>query len=217
MLKNKLIKLFLAVFICLNYAVASEEKILDASNIFQLMLRSSNANVPDEILKSAQAVVIIPNSFRIGFIVSGAGGSGIMSVRNKNGWSYPVFVNIGGGNIGLQAGVEKSNKLIVFMTIDGVNQVVNNGMKLGADATVAAGPIGASKDNMVLTADVYTYTQGKGLFAGVSLGGLMISIDDETTMATYGNNMNAKSIISGDVTPKESYAAETFLNILNRY
>lgn len=212
---NKFIKIILSLSIFLNFAMASEEDILNASNVFQLMLRSSNNNIPKDVLSNAKAIAVLPNSFRAAFIVSGSGGNGVMSVRNANGWSFPVFVSIGGGNIGLQAGVETSHKLFIFLSEESIDKVINGGLKFGVDATVAAGPIGASKHN-VFSADIYTYSQEKGLFAGVSIGGIILSVDDEATIATYGQGMNAQSIVNESVTPPYSYAAERFINVLNK-
>lgn len=213
-MRFKFVKIFFVFFVFINSLFASEEDILNASNTLQQMLRSSN-NIPQEILTDAKAVVILPNSYRVGFVLSGMGGYGLMSVKIDNEWSYPVFVGLGGGNIGLQAGVQKSDKLLIFLTTDSINKILDQGLKLGADASVAAGPIGASKKN-IFTSDVYVYAQEKGLFAGVSIGGVVLSVNDEETMATYGNNMSTKSIINKHVTPKSSYATQRFLEVLNK-
>ena len=211
---NKIVKIVLSLSILFNFASASEEDILNASNAFQLMLRSSNSNIPKEVLENAKAIAILPDSFRAGFIISGTSGSGIMSVRNNNRWSNPVFVSVSGGNIGLQAGFEKSDKLFIFLTDESIDKVINGGLKFGADATVAAGPLGISRKNM-FTADVYAYAQERGLFAGVSVGGLVLSADDETTMATYGRGMSVQNVINGNRVPY-SYAVEKFLSVLKK-
>ncbi|MDR0468139.1 MAG: lipid-binding SYLF domain-containing protein [Campylobacteraceae bacterium] len=211
---NKIVKIILSLSILFNFASASEEDILNASNAFQLMLRSSNSNIPKEVLENAKAIAILPDSFRAGFIISGTSGSGIMSVRNNNRWSNPVFVSVSGGNIGLQAGFEKSDKLFIFLTDESIDKVINGGLKFGADATVAAGPLGISRKNM-FTADVYAYAQERGLFAGVSVGGLVLSADDETTMATYGRGMSVQNVINGNRVPY-SYAVEKFLSVLKK-
>ncbi|MFV0481662.1 MAG: lipid-binding SYLF domain-containing protein [Campylobacteraceae bacterium] len=213
-MKTRILKLLLASFLFLNVAHANEEAVLNAANVFSIMMRQSTNSIPEDVLRNAKAIAIIPNSFRVGFIISGAGGNGVMSVKQDGVWSYPVFVSIGSGNIGLQAGIEKSNKLIVFLTSESVNKVINGGLKLGGDATVAAGPIGVSKDN-IFTADVYTYAHGKGLFAGVALGGLSISLDDDNTKITYG--FDAKEILSGKRPATQPYAVTRFLDVINRY
>jgi len=212
---SKIAKIILSLSVFFNFACAGEEDILNASNVFQLMLRSSNSNIPKEVLENAKAIVIVPDSFRVGFIVSGTSGSGVMSVRNNNRWSYPVFVSISGGNIGLQAGVETSHKMFIFLTEESIDKIVNGGLKFGADATAVAGPLGASRNN-IFTDDVYAYAQEKGLFAGVSIGGIVLSADDEATAAAYGNGIDVQSVINGSKKPPYSYAVEKFLNVLNK-
>ena len=150
-------------------------------------------SIPRSCSRARRGVAIIPRVVKAGFVFAGRGGHGIVFARDKNGnWSDPVFVNLGGASVGFQAGVESTDVVLVFRTRQSLERLFEGKGKLtlGADASVAAGPVGrkaAAATDGKLEAEVYSYSRSRGLFAGVSLDGAVIRPDDT------GNAMFRKS------------------------
>jgi lipid-binding SYLF domain-containing protein len=139
--------------------------------------------IPPALLADAQGVAIIPHVIKAGFVVGGRGGHGVVLVRDKNGiWGEPTFVNLGGASVGLQAGVESTDVVLVFRTRKSLNRILAGKGKvtLGADAAIAAGPVGrqaAAATDARLRAEILSYSRSRGLFAGVALDGAVIRSD----------------------------------------
>ena len=146
------------------------------------------SSIPESMLSDAQGLVIIPNMIKGGFVVGGRHGRGVLLVRdpNKN-WHAPVFVAMTGGSIGWQVGVQASDVILVFRTQQSVQGILNGKFTLGADAAAAAGPVGrqaAAATDGHLKAEIYSYSRSRGLFAGVSIDGSVIQLD-QIANATY--------------------------------
>jgi lipid-binding SYLF domain-containing protein len=145
--------------------------------------------IPPSLLADAQAVAIIPRVIKAGFIIGGRGGHGVVMVRDMNGaWSDPTFVNLGGASVGFQAGVESTDVVLVFRTRKSVDRLMDGKHKitLGADASIAAGPIGrqaSAATDPRLEAEILSYSRSRGLFAGVSFDGAAIFADPGTNAA----------------------------------
>lgn len=158
--------------------------------------------IPPSILKEARGIVVIPDVFKVAFLLGGRWGSGVVSVRDDEGrWSLPSFVTIGGMSAGLQLGAQRQDLFFVFMTDKGVEHLTFGKLTLGADAAVAAGPVGARAEaatDIKFKADIYTYSRTSGLFAGVSLSGAAIQTDDEANESFYGKRgIKPDEIFSG--------------------
>jgi len=211
------IKIFIA-FICVSSFAhgSAEEKLLDASNALKSMLRDSQS-IPSSVLSKAQAIGVFPGTLEISMLLGGKTGNGVMVVRKADGsWSSPFFVNLGGAGFGLQLGVEKKDILMVFSTKDSVKKMMDNKMTLGVDASVAAGPAGASvgKGTEVnFQAEVYTYTKTEGLFIGFSLDGSVLNHDYDQNIELYGNNIMPDQIVESD-SLLSSYGVEEFLKAI---
>ncbi len=157
------------------------------------------SGIPDKLLDEARAIVVIPDTLKIGLVLGGRRGHGLMSVKTPDGtWSTPAFVKLTGGSIGFQAGVQSSDVVLVFRNDRSLESIVNGKFTLGADAGVAAGPVGrnasASTDGQ-LKAEIWSWSRARGLFAGVALDGAMLQIDDDANIAVYGNTTTPRAIL----------------------
>ncbi|MDA0369352.1 MAG: lipid-binding SYLF domain-containing protein [Proteobacteria bacterium] len=150
------------------------------------------------LLQRAEGVLILPQMLKAGFIIGGEGGSGVMLTRRGDSWSAPAFYTMGAGSIGLQFGAQASEMVLVFMTKRAVDAVLFNKVKLGADASVAAGPIGVGVEAGTTTnfrEDVYSYSKSKGLFAGASVEGAVIEQRESLNRAYYGTDASPEEIL----------------------
>lgn len=184
---------------------AEENRARDAVSVLDKIMRIPEQSVPQTMLDNARAIAIIPGVVKAGFMVGGRYGHGLISVRGENGiWSNPSFVTIAGGSFGFQAGVQSTDVVLVFTTPHGVDSIVHGKFTLGADASVAAGPVGrtaeASTDEK-LKAEIYSYSRARGLFAGVALDGAVLTVDDHSNAAIYGQDTTARAIFEGRVNP----------------
>jgi lipid-binding SYLF domain-containing protein len=138
-------------------------------------------------IKEAKGVLISPRLVQAGFIIGGAGGSGLVMARGRTSqaWHGPAFYTIAVGSLGLQAGVQESEMVALIMTDKGMAKLLSTTFKLGADVSVAAGPIGAGAGAPV-TADMVTFVRSRGLYGGINLSGTVISVDDKRNQTFYG-------------------------------
>lgn len=144
----------------------------------------------------AKAVLVSPQILQAGFIVGGSGGNAVLYARTAHspGWAGPAFYKIGTGSIGLQAGAEKAEMVALVMSDKALNSFLSTGFKLGADVSVAAGPVGAGTGAPV-NADMVIYVRAKGLYGGVNLSGSVISVDDSGNSAFYGRQVSPVDIL----------------------
>jgi len=186
------------------FAGAPEEnRARDAVAVLDKIMRIPEQSVPQSMLDNAHAIAIIPGVLKAGFVVGGRFGRGLISVRGENGvWSNPSFITIAGGSVGFQAGLQSTDVVLIFSTPRGVDSIVHGKFTLGADASVAAGPVGrtasASTDEH-LNAEIYSYSRARGLFAGVALDGAALQIDDRSNAAIYGRDTTPRAIFEGRV------------------
>ena len=149
-------------------------------------------SIPHSMLADAQAIAIIPNVIKGGFVIAGRFGRGVVLVREANGaWRAPTFVTFTGGSVGWQVGLQSSDVVLVFKNRNGLETMLSGReFTLGADASIAAGPVGrqasAGTDGK-LDAEVYSYSRARGLFAGVALDGSVLKVDNRATASFYGN------------------------------
>ncbi len=181
----------LLIFIGINLLAGEKQTkiVLQSTQILKEIMRIPEHSIPPKLLRNAKALAIIPHVVKVGFIVGGRFGRGVLMVKQKNGyWSSPCFINLTGGSIGWQIGAQAADIILVFKTRRGVDGIVGGKFTLGANVAVAAGPVGrnasASTDAM-LNAEIYSYSRSKGLFAGVCVDGSAISINDEYNELYY--------------------------------
>lgn len=187
-------------------AHAGEEELKRAENAVRVLneiMQAPDKAVPQDLLRSAHAIAVIPDVIKAGFVIGGRRGEGVISVKTRDGtWSNPSFVNLTGGSVGFQAGVSSTDVILVFRTERGVESIVHGKFTLGADASAAAGPVGrtaqASTDAQ-LKAEIYSYSRSRGLFAGVALDGSVLSIANKSNQAIYGEGVTPRRIFEGGV------------------
>jgi lipid-binding SYLF domain-containing protein len=163
----------------------------EATVVFQEITEVPEKTIPEFLMQDAQAIAIIPRVIKVGFVVGGEYGRGILCLRQEGGsWSYPVFVTLSGGSIGWQVGAQSSDVVLVFKTPASVEGILQGKFTIGVDAAAAAGPVGrrarASTD-MELKAEIFSYSRSRGFFAGLSLDGAVLQIDQAANGAFYGD------------------------------
>ena len=155
-------------------------------------------SIPSDLLKKAKAVAVFPNVIKGAFIVGGQGGKGLIVQRVGNTWGAPALFKLGGGSVGLQIGGSSTDFVMLFMSDDSVKNLLEDKFEIGGEASAAAGPIGrtakASTDAQ-LQAQILSYSRSKGLFAGLSLSGVVISPDNDANTALYSHT--AQELLSG--------------------
>ncbi len=199
------------------FGYSVQEDMLEASNSMKNLIRSQNS-IPIEVIKTARAIVIVPESVKFGFILGGRYGDGVGVVRQGDGsWSYPFFIKLGGGSFGLQIGFEMLDTILVFRTKNSVDELLSSKFTLGIEASACAGPLGVNAEKRGeadMSSEIYTYSQNSGLFAGATLNGAVISVDDEKNRALYGNDMSLQKIVTS-TNLSDLYGVKDFLKNLN--
>jgi lipid-binding SYLF domain-containing protein len=161
--------------------------------------RESRPLIPDTYWNRARCVAVVPDLKKAAFIVGGEYGKGVMSCRSGDGWSAPVFLQLARGSWGFQAGAEEVDLVMLVMNESGVQKLLRNNISLGADASVAAGPIGRQANagtDASLTAEILAYSRAKGLFAGVNLSGGVLRPDDDSNRDAYGRGATPSTILA---------------------
>lgn len=167
---------------------AGEERVAGASTVMTEIMQIDDKAIPRDLLAKAKAIVVFPGSLKVSFIIGGQGGKGVVVRRLAKGWSAPVFMNMGGGSFGPQIGGQKTDYVLLIMNDDGLKGLLGDKFEIGAEGSVSAGPVGrtaAASTNVRLDAQILTYSRSKGLFAGVSLKGVVISEDVSMNQAIY--------------------------------
>ena len=176
----------------------------NAVRVLSDIMQAPDKAIPQDLLRDARAIAVIPDLLKVGFVFGGRRGEGLISVKSPDGtWSNPSFITMTGGSIGFQAGVSSTDVILVFRTQRGVDSIVRGKFTLGADASAAAGPVGrtanASTDAQ-LKAEIYSYSRSRGLFAGVALDGSALRIDYDANVEVYGAGITPRRIFEGGVT-----------------
>ena len=200
-------------------AIASpSETIQESTRTFQEFVANADRRIPPALLQESQGIAIIPNIIRAGFIFGGRRGDGVLLVRNADGsWSDPAFVNITGGSIGLQAGAQSSDVILVFRNRQNIARLLNRKVELGGDVSVAAGPVGRNYVSAVdPSVDIYSYSRNRGLFGGVAISGVNLSYDRDQSEDLYGEGIGIEDILSQSRTPVQPAIADLKAT-LNRY
>jgi len=170
--------------------------------------------IPDKLLDEGRAIVVVPDTIKAGLVLGGRRGHGVMSVKQPDGtWSNPSFVTLTGGSIGFQAGVQSADVVLVFRSDRGLESIVNGKFTLGADAAVAAGPLGRNASTATdgeLKAEIWSWSRARGLFAGVALDGAVLSMDDDANEAAYGRDTTPRMILEGRANAQPSNAIVDF-------
>jgi len=206
MLKRLLI--FSAIVLVVSQvAVASDRdddvaRTQKAAQVFKEIMNTPDQGIPHDLLDKAKCIAIIPGDKKFAFIFGGSYGRGVATCRTEHGWSAPMFIAIDGGSVGYQIGGSSTDLVMLFMNDRALHSLLSDKFKLGADASVAAGPVGreATADtDLKLNAEILSYSRSKGVFAGVSLSGAVVQADKSGDQALYGDNVDSHEILDGSI------------------
>lgn len=194
------------------------DRLNTASQDLTALINAPDSGIPETILAGAKCVAIVPDMVKGGFVFGGQHGRGVTTCRTPNGrWSAPAPVALSGGSWGAQIGVQSADVVLLFMNDQAVQSLLNDKVKLGADASIAAGPIGRHAEaatDVKMNSQILSYSRTKGLFAGLDLSGAAVRQDMDTTVALYGKSIPFRSILSGQVPPPSS--TMVFLNAVSK-
>src|SRR6202453_898012 len=173
-----------------------------SAEVFREIMNTPDQGIPQDLLRSAKCIAIIPGEVKFAFIFGGNYGRGLATCHTRQGWSAPMFVAIDGGSVGYQIGGSSTDLVMLFMNDRALKSLLSDKFKLGADASVAAGPVGrsaAAGTDLKLNAEILSYSRSKGVFAGVSLDGAVMQADKSGDKAMYGDGVNRHEILDGKV------------------
>lgn len=205
--RNSMKKLVLMVLcVCLSLPMLAQEKeqqrLTDSYNVLHEILGMPDKGIPTDLLNKAECVIVVPSMKKAAFIVGASYGRGVMMCRGgenfRGPWSAPAMFALEGGSFGFQAGGQATDYVILVMNEKGARSVMSSKVKLGGDASIAAGPVGrttTAETDIVMNAEMLSWSRAKGIFGGVSLTGSTIRSDDDANKNLYGKELNAKQII----------------------
>jgi lipid-binding SYLF domain-containing protein len=196
------------------------KRLNDAAVVFSEVMESPDKGIPQDLLEKAHCIVIVPDLKTAAFGVGGKYGKGYLSCRNKSGagWSAPGTVRIEGGSVGFQIGASSTDLIMLVMSERGADKLLASKFTLGAEGSVAAGPVGrtaTAQTDAQMRADILSWSRAQGLFAGVALEGATLRQDLDDNATLYGKKLENRDIVTKGVRPPK--AAAKLLELLNRY
>jgi SH3 domain-containing YSC84-like protein 1 len=223
---KKLLLLTLLVSLCAFSFAADDQtketkasdRVQAAADVLDDIQGAPDKGIPQEVLGSAECVAVVPSLLKGGFIIGGKYGRGLASCRTPKGWSSPAFFVVSGGSVGFQIGGQAVDLVMLIMNKDGMKHLLSSQFALGADASVAAGPVGRHAEGNTdwkMRAEVLTYSRARGLFAGVSLNGAVIKQDKDSTREFYGRMVPFRTSLVGEIDPPAG--ANAFLTSLAKW
>ncbi len=189
-----------------------------AAQVLREVMDAPDKGIPHDLLQTAKCIAIIPGDKKFAFIFGGSYGRGVATCRTGHGWSAPMFIAIDGGSVGYQIGGSSTDIILLFMNDRALQSLLSDKFKLGADASVAAGPVGrdaAASTDLKLNAEILSYSRTKGVFAGVSVDGAVVQVDKSGDQALYGNNVDTHAILDGEVRIPTS--ARSLMHVLHTH
>ncbi len=223
---KKLLLFALVVSLCSFMFAADEDgkdskaadRVQAAADVLNEIESAPDSGIPEEILGRAECVAVVPSMLKGGFIVGGKYGRGLASCRTPKGWTSPAFFTVKGGSFGFQIGGQAVDLVMLIMNQNGMQHLLASQFALGADASVAAGPVGRHAEGNTdwkMRAEVLTYSRARGVFAGVSLNGAVMKQDKDSTREFYGHMVTTRAALTGEVEPPA--AANPFLSTLAKW
>ena len=195
------------------------EQSAKAARVFDEIMGAPDKAIPKRVLDDADCVAVFPSVIKAAFGIGGRGGRGVVSCRTAQGWSAPAFLNVGGGSFGAQIGVESTDYVMLFMTPESAQSLLQSNVKIGGNLSVAAGPVGreaGAATDVKLNAQLLTYSRSKGLFAGAALEGAVIETANEDMRDAYGAGVNARQVLF-DGSAKAPEPVRAFAQTLQKY
>ena len=213
-----LVLALLSATAALPAAEADNRRLADAASMFKEIMDTPDRSIPRDLLKSAQCAVLVPGMKKAGLIIGAKYGRGFATCRTPKGWSAPVAMRIEGGSVGFQIGASETDIILLVMNKRGMDRLLSSKFTLGAEASVAAGPVGResqAQTDVTMRAEILSWSRSRGVFAGIALQGATLRADSDTDRALYGKELNRADALNGKVdTPP---AAAVLLSTLSRY
>jgi len=194
------------------------DRVQAAADVLNEIQSAPDSGIPQEILGKSECVAVVPSMLKGGFVVGVKYGRGLASCRTAKGWSAPAFFTVEGGSFGFQIGGQAVDLVMLIMNKDGMQHLLSSQFALGADASVAAGPVGRHAEGNTdwkMRAQVLTYSRARGVFAGATLNGAVVKQDKDSTREFYGHMVTSKASLTGEVDPPA--AANPFLSTLAKW
>jgi len=192
-----------------------------AAVVLSEIMEAPDHGIPEALLKRAYGIAVIPHVVKGAFGFGGRYGKGLVAQRNADGgWGTPLFIQIGGGSFGLQLGVEATDVVMVFTNRDGILPLLKGKLKIGADASATAGPVGRKAEagtDILLNSAIYSYSRSKGLFAGIALDGAIVQLDNEANRNVYGKKSVPVDVSTLQVSAAAMNIVQPFLHALRKY
>ena len=180
---------------------ASEQKRLDDAGVVVRELRATpEKGIPDQLWQKAECVAVIPSMKKAAFVFGGEYGKGVMSCRSGSAWSAPIFLRLAKGSWGLQIGAEETDLVLLVMNRHGVDKLLQDKVSLGADVSVAAGPVGreaAAATDAQMSAEILSYSRSQGAFAGINLSGGVLQPEKTANVNLYGASVDPREVLFG--------------------
>ena len=209
---------FTAVVLSTATLSADPERLQDAADVIKEMATTDDKGIPTSLLKKAKCVVVIPSLTKVAFGVGGQFGKGYVSCRTASGWSAPGSIRVEGGSFGLQIGGSATDVILLIMNDRGMDKLLSNEFKVGADASVAAGPVGrqaSAETDITMRAEMLAYSRSRGVFAGIAIQGSTLRQDSDENEELYGKKIANRELVSGSVTIPAT--AKPFIDALSKY
>jgi lipid-binding SYLF domain-containing protein len=198
-------------FAAIAAAETAPERLASSAEVFQEVMATPDKGIPQDLLAKAQCVIIVPGLKKGAFVVGGEYGRGFAECRNEGyGWGAPAAVRVEGGSVGFQIGGSSTDVVMLVMNQRGMQKLLGDKFTLGADASVAAGPVGRTANaatDVRMDAEILAWSRAKGVFAGISLSGATLRPDGDVNYELYGRKIGNKEIINGPVEPPAASAA----------
>lgn len=193
-------------------------RVTDAASVIREIWAAPDKGIPESIWQRARCVAVIPDVKKAAFVVGGEYGRGVVSCRTGSGWSAPTFLTLEKGSFGAQIGAESTDVVLLVMNDRGIERLLQDKVTLGADASLAAGPLGrtgAAATDAQVSAEILSYSRARGLFAGIDLSGGVLRSDNSTDQDFYGHSVAAREILLATKSVSPPPAARSFINALN--
>jgi len=201
-------------------ASTAQERLKEATDVFQDVMATPDKSIPRDLLEKAQCAVIVPGLKKGAFIIGAEYGKGFVTCRNTSGmgWGAPAAIKVEGGSFGFQIGGEGTDVIMLLMNRSGMDKLSKSKFTLGADASIAAGPVGrasSAQTDAYMSAEILSWSRSKGLFAGVALKGATLRADEDGNRELYGKKMTTRDILTAQM--EAPAAASPLLNALGQY
>ena len=202
------------------HGAVAPDRLVDAADMMADIMSAPDKGIPQDLLEKAQCIVVVPGVKKGAFILGGKYGKGFMLCRREGGvgWSAPAAVRVEGGSFGFQIGVSETDVVMLVMNESGAKKLLSSKFTLGADASVAAGPVGrtsSAETDAQMHAEILTWSRSRGVFAGLSLQGATLRPDEDWNKEMYGKAISNRDVVMGSTKAPE--AAGKLLALLNKY